>query len=72
TSALQLVDEKSGRYKVIVIDNKGVQSVLEVQVGISNRVSAEIVSGLEAGERIVDNPPRTDSTLDRRNPFRIF
>jgi len=71
-TALQPVDEKSGRYKVTVIDDKGVQSVREVKTGISNRVSAEIISGLKEGERIVDNPPRNDSALDRRNPFRIF
>lgn len=71
-SALQPVDEKSGRYHVTVIDGSGVQTVREVQVGVNNRVSAEIVSGLKEGERIVDNPPKRDSDGKRRSPFSIF
>ena len=72
TTALQPVDEKSGRYRVTVIGAQGVQTVREVEVGISNRVSAEIISGLREGERIVDHPPRSDTAVDRRTPFRIF
>ncbi|OGT35144.1 MAG: hypothetical protein A2W28_01950 [Gammaproteobacteria bacterium RBG_16_51_14] len=71
-SALQPVNEKSGRYHVTVIGDDGVQADREVQVGISNRVSAEIISGLKEGERIVDNPPKDDSDDKRRSPFRIF
>lgn len=71
-SALQPVHEKSGRYQVTVINDRDVQTVREVQVGISNRVSAEIISGLNEGERIVDNPPKNDSGNKRRSPFRIF
>lgn len=71
SSALRPVDEKSGRYSVTVIVDKGVQTVREVQVGISNRVSAEIISGLREGERIVDNPPKEPDN-QRRYPFRIF
>jgi macrolide-specific efflux system membrane fusion protein len=71
-SALQPVDEKSGRYKATVIGTKGEQTVREVRVGISNRVSAEIGSGLKEGQRIVDNPPKTDSDERRRSHFRIF
>ena len=71
-SALQPVNEKSGRYHVTVIGDHGVQADREVQVGISNRVSAEIISGLKEGERIVDNPPKDDSDDKRRSPFRIF
>lgn len=71
-SALQPVDERSGRYKATVIGANGERTVREVQVGVSNRVSAEIVSGLKEGQRIVDNPPKTDSDERRRSPFRIF
>jgi len=69
-SALQPVDERSGRYSVTVIGDKDVQTVRDVQAGVSNRVSAEIISGLKEGERIVDNPPKKAD--DRRSPFRIF
>ena len=71
-STLQPVDEKSGRYHVTVIDGTGTQAVREVQVGISNRVSAEIISGLKEGERIVDNPPKKEPDDKRRSHFSIF
>ena len=70
-SALQPVDEKSGHYNVTVINSAGAQSVREVQVGTSNRVSAEIISGLQPGERIMNKLPE-DNTDRHRSPFRIF
>jgi macrolide-specific efflux system membrane fusion protein len=42
-----------GRAMVTVVDDKGATSDREVQVGVMNRVSAQIVSGLEAGEKVV-------------------
>lgn len=70
-SALQDIDRKSGHYRVIVLGNDGAQTAREVRIGLSNRVSAQIVSGLREGERIVDNPLRPTSA-ERRYPFRIF
>ena len=71
-SALQLVDDQSSRYSATVIDDKGIKTAREVHAGISNRVSAEIISGLTEGERIVDNPPKKDSDDKRRSHFSIF
>lgn len=70
-SALREEDKKAGRYSVTVVDAKGSQAFREIQVGINNRVSAEILSGLKAGERIVDNPPKKKNE-GHRSPFRIF
>ena len=70
-SALIAEDKKAGRYSATVVDDKGMQSVHEVQIGINNRVSAEIISGLKEGENIVDKPPGKKDEK-RRNPFSIF
>ncbi len=71
-SALQPVDENSGRYIVTVVGDDNTRTEREVQVGISNRVNAEIVSGLSSGEIIVDNPPKKDTDTPRPSPYRIF
>ena len=71
-SALQPVDEKSGRYNVTVINDVGARKIREVQAGVSNRVSAEIISGLKPGERIMNKIPEDDSANRHRSPFRIF
>lgn len=70
-SALQAVDEKSGHYRVMVLGDDGAQTSRDVRIGLSNRVSAEVLAGLREGERIVDNPPRPTS-VERRYQFRIF
>ncbi len=71
-SALRPVDEKAGRYIVTVIGDNNLQTERDVQIGISNRVFAEIISGLNEGEQIVDNPPVKETASQRRSPFRIF
>lgn len=71
-SALRPIDDKAGRYDVTVVDNRNQQETREVKVGISNRVSAEIISGLKEGEKIIDTPPKNDAENKRRSPFRIF
>ncbi|OGT72900.1 MAG: hypothetical protein A2W76_02245 [Gammaproteobacteria bacterium RIFCSPLOWO2_12_47_11] len=71
-SALRPVDEKTGRYIATFIGDNNLQTEREVQIGISNRVNAEIISGLSEGERIVDNPPKKEIAAQRRSPFRIF
>ena len=56
--------DKTGRYSVRVIDGDGVISARAVEVGLNNKVSAEIRSGLKAGERVVIGQlsAQTDST----------
>ena len=43
----------NGRAMVRVVDAEGKVSEREVKVGVMNRVSAQIVSGLEADEKVV-------------------
>ena len=43
----------SGRAMVSVLDSNGKASQREVKVGVMNRISAQIVSGLEPGEKVV-------------------
>ena len=70
-SALRVEDKEAGRYSVTVIDDNDMQVSRDVQIGINNRVSAEIISGLKAGERIIDNPPKKKDK-NRRPHFSIF
>jgi membrane fusion protein, macrolide-specific efflux system len=41
-----------GRAAVNVVDGEGKAQTREVELGVSNRVSAQVLSGLEPGERI--------------------
>ena len=43
----------NGRRTVKILDKKGKQQEREVEVGIDNHVDAQMVSGLEPGERVV-------------------
>lgn len=52
-SALTPLDAREKRYQVTVMDERGRRSVREVVIGTSNRAHAEIVSGLQAGERVL-------------------
>lgn len=52
-SALRPLEPRKGLYRVNVVDGKNRQAEREVKVGVTNRVSAEILSGIEAGERVV-------------------
>ncbi len=70
-SALRKKDGATIQYTATVIDDKKAQTVRDVEIGINNRVSAEIISGLKEGERIVDNPPKKKDEK-RRSPFSIF
>ncbi len=70
-SALRAEDKKAGRYSATVVTGKGLQTVREVKIGINNRVSAEVISGLKEADNIVDNPPK-EKDKKRRNPFSIF
>ncbi|MBE0507179.1 MAG: efflux RND transporter periplasmic adaptor subunit [Marinospirillum sp.] len=48
SAALQRLDRQ--RYQVTVLTPGGSQEVREVQVGVNNRIQAEILSGLQEGE----------------------
>lgn len=52
-SALRPVEPRKGQYRLTVVDGRNRHSEREVKVGVTNRVSAEIVSGLQAGERVL-------------------
>lgn len=52
-SALTPLDAREKRYQVTVMDERGRRSEREVVIGTSNRAHAEIVSGLQAGERVL-------------------
>ncbi|WP_328188262.1 efflux RND transporter periplasmic adaptor subunit [Marinobacter sp. OP 3.4] len=43
---------------VQLVDSNGLPHTREVTVGVSNRVQAEIIEGLEEGDRIVSSPAR--------------
>jgi macrolide-specific efflux system membrane fusion protein len=45
--------QEDGRRAIRILDAKGRAEPRMVQVGINNRVSAQIISGLKAGERVV-------------------
>jgi macrolide-specific efflux system membrane fusion protein len=42
-----------GRYAVRVVDARGRVAVRQVRIGMNNRVDAEVLAGLAAGERVV-------------------
>ncbi len=52
-AALQRDRPRRHLYKVTVLTTSGTQEVREVTVGVTNRVSAEIVSGLNEGDRVI-------------------
>ncbi|WP_174849663.1 efflux RND transporter periplasmic adaptor subunit [Yersinia artesiana] len=47
------LENDQGHYRVQVVDDKGKVSTREVTVGINNNVDAQILSGLQAGERVI-------------------
>jgi len=66
--------------KVTVINEDGSQEEREVLIGITSRISAEVVSGLEAGDRVVagilqgnmSGPEQANSEDQRRQMFRAM
>ncbi len=50
---------------VTVVSDSGAQSTRPVRVGVTNRVSAEIMSGLNEGERVVAGTRQDDSATER-------
>ncbi len=54
----RLVEFKDGKTFVEVKNAAGVIEKKEVQVGLSDRINIEIKSGLEAGDEVVERPPK--------------
>ncbi|MBP9064284.1 MAG: efflux transporter periplasmic adaptor subunit, partial [Aquabacterium sp.] len=55
-TALGQRDHKSGTYDVKVLEGEGFQQSLstrQVKIGLNNRVQAQVLSGLKAGEKVV-------------------
>ena len=52
------LQRKGSTTTVQLVDSNGLPHTREVTVGVSNRVQAEIVEGLEAGDRVVSSPSR--------------
>ena len=65
--------EQSSRYIVKVVAEDGTVTKREVTVGVTNRVAAEIRSGLEIGERVVigTQAPGMGQAQSRRMPPRL-
>lgn len=55
--------EPDGRYKVRVVGKDGTLSDRNVAVGLNNKVNAEVLSGLEEGERVVTGEVSTQATM---------
>jgi len=60
-SALGPVDESQGIYRVSVARGDGTVERRRVKIGVKNRIRAEAVSGLEAGERVIAGRSRDAS-----------
>lgn len=52
-AALTKVRGSKDTYKVTVATGRGQREEREVKIGVQNRVSAEVISGLEEGDRVV-------------------
>lgn len=68
-AALQRLDRQ--RYQVMVLNSDGSQQVREVEVGVNNRIQAEILSGLQEGETLLlqtGNPQNRANQNNNRIP----
>lgn len=71
-SALMPVDRRTKRYQVQVLTPAGVPELREVTVGVTNRVTAEIKEGLQAGEKILlGGQQRPGAGNDANRPARL-
>ena len=65
-AALRRFHPKQNLYKATVVTASGSQEEREVTVGVANRVSAEVISGLQEGDRVVAGVKATSSTSGQR------
>ncbi len=61
---LQCVVKESGKTKVYVLDKNGNAVAKDVEIGLDNNRNIQILSGLEEGELVIENPPLQKSTVD--------
>lgn len=61
--------EENGKTVVQVLGSDGKPTTVEVQVGINNRVTAEIKSGLKAGDKVIIGEGGKDDASQRRPPM---
>lgn len=69
-TALKPLKPRERSYQVTVVDERGREQLREVNVGVTNRVTAEILAGLEPGERVLTHEltaaPSSSSQPGRR------
>jgi membrane fusion protein, macrolide-specific efflux system len=63
---------QAGRYRLRVLSEDGTIETRTVQVGITNAVSAEILSGLKEGETVVTGTATPTRDHSKPNPLRTF
>jgi macrolide-specific efflux system membrane fusion protein len=66
-AALQRHRPRQKLFKAIVIGESGGQEEREVKVGVTNRVSAEVVSGLREGERVIAGTKSDNASSEQRD-----
>ncbi|MDC0609434.1 efflux RND transporter periplasmic adaptor subunit [Vibrio sp.] len=71
SQVLSVVDKSQSLYSVPVLTKKGMLENRQVKVGINNKINAEILSGLNEGDKIVVGMPSGDSFTNnmRRGPM---
>ena len=59
--------DRDGKYVVQVVDQKGQFSSRKIEVGLNNKMTAEVLSGLKEGERVITGriSPETQTTTKR-------
>jgi macrolide-specific efflux system membrane fusion protein len=66
-SALRPSKPAEHLFKVTVVDDSGKQTKREIKVGVTNRVSAEVVSGLAEGDQVVAGSKSTTTSSSARS-----
>ena len=69
-SALKYSTPNSQTAEVMVVSANGAKEVREVQVGVSNRVQAQILSGLKEGDTIITNNTTKNAPRNMGSPGR--
>jgi membrane fusion protein, macrolide-specific efflux system len=76
TAVRTVEDATTGRppkAQVTVVTPSGATETRAVQLGLRNRISAEIVSGLKEGENVVvDTAPAADTSQSRMRMLRMY
>jgi macrolide-specific efflux system membrane fusion protein len=65
-AALRRYRPRQKLYRVTVVNENGRQEQREVQIGVQNRVTAEVISGLREGERVVAGTKSQSTSAQQR------